>query len=148
MSEDDRRDDNVVRLFPSLPRVPDAPDSTDERQKNTRRILQNIQGHLMGHGGSTTANLETGYPASAPDLGRLQDLLEQPMGHLDMEEVRERWDRDLRDWMEKTLLHWVQRVKMIELEPRENGIHVRIDTQDDRGYYGYRFDVVPGRPRP
>jgi hypothetical protein len=39
---------------------------------------------------------------------------------------------------------WVQRYKKLHIERRENDIRVELETQDDRGYYSYGFDV-PGR---
>jgi hypothetical protein len=40
---------------------------------------------------------------------------------------------------------WVQRCKHVQLRRRETGIEVDFETQDDFGYYRYRFDIFAGR---
>lgn len=139
MSEPDEPD-NVVSLFGgSRP----SPTPQDPRQAGFREILGNL--------GSATGldlrgpNLQTGFRASAVDLGRLQELLEQPLRGLAMDELRRRWKDDLLPAAEKTVLGGVQRVKELRFEVRDNGVNVQLQTQDDRGYYRYSFDIFPGR---
>jgi hypothetical protein len=92
----------------------------------------------------TGPNFATGFHASAVDLGRLQVALGRGIGRLDMVQVESRWD-EIRTWMRGVLRAWVQRCKMLHIERLETGIHVKLQTQDDRGYYSYEFDVFPGR---
>jgi hypothetical protein len=89
-------------------------------------------------------NFATGFYASAVDLGRLQAALGRGIARLNMAQVEARWD-EIRTWMSGVLRAWVQRYKMVHIERRETGVHVRLETQDDRGYYSYEFDVFPGR---
>ena len=72
-------------------------------------------------------------------------MLGRGIALLDMAAVRERWDDDLRTWMDDVILGWVQRCKFIHMELEETGITITIETQDDRGYCTYEFDVFPGR---
>ena len=94
-----------------------------------------------------TANTSRGFPAAAVDLGRLQEELEAGLRRLDMKQVRARWGEDVSTWMVRLLMTWVQRCKMVRFRLRRQGINVRLETQDDRGYYRYEFDVFPGRGR-
>lgn len=86
-----------------------------------------------------------GFRASAVDLGALQDLIEEALARFEMSQVRERWDVDVRTWIGHTIVSWIQRCKVVQFELGETGIHVKIETQDDRGYYQYELDVFPGR---
>lgn len=64
-----------------------------------------------------------------------------------MDDVRQRWNEDLFRWCVDALTGWVQRRKILNLRLEDNGIHVTMTTQDDRGYYTYEFDVFPGSVR-
>jgi hypothetical protein len=135
----------VVRL-PRLPRVPEPPQSgMDVRQSQFRRIVGNLGAAIGGHVALSTANVQSGYPASAPDVGRLKDALERGLARFDMVQVRARWDDDVFDWLRLSVKAWVQRCKMLQIRPRRNGIQIRLLTQDDHGYYRYEFDVFPGK---
>ena len=118
----------------------------DVRQSQFRRIVGNLGAAIGGHGAFATANVQSGYPASAPDLGRLKDALERGLARFDMVQVRARWDDDVFDWLLLTVKAWVQRCKMLQIRPRRSGIQIRLLTQDDHGYYRYEFDVFPGKP--
>src|SRR5262245_33233535 len=129
--------DKVAR-FPPLPPQPEPPRfPVDERQ----RVFRGIVGGLvdsMGDGmGLGVANTAMGFPASAIDVGRLQCALEAGLVGFDMDVVRRRWEDDVRTWMQTLVLHWVQRCKSLRMEPRENGIHIELESQDDLGYYTY-----------
>jgi len=89
----------------------------------------------------------SGFPASAVDLGLLQDLLEDAIKLFDMHEVTERWEQDLGAWFRTTVVAWVQRCKYVSFGLKEHGVHIAMQTQDDCGYYEYEFDVFPGRKR-
>jgi hypothetical protein len=134
----------IVR-FPPLPAIPEPFGATgDDRQ----RVFERIAGVIGEHGESghvTVANTVHGFRASAVDLGFLQDMLGKAVAELRMEDVRARWSDDLFPWFRKALLSWVQRCKRIQISLEENGIGIEIETQDDRGYYRYVFDVLPGR---
>ena len=93
----------------------------------------------------SAANTSRGFPAARVDLGRLQAELEAGLKLFDMKLVRNRWDEDVFTWMTRFLMRWVQRCKEVRFRLARNGIHVRLQTQDDRGYYRYEFDVFPGR---
>jgi hypothetical protein len=49
-------------------------------------------------------------------------------------------------WMHRLLRAWVQRCKLMKIERKELGIRVELETQDDHGYYEYRFEVFPRKP--
>jgi len=135
----------VVRI-PRLPRIPAAPEvGGDGRQGTFERIAANV-GSAMGDGMEiSAANTSRGFPAARVDLGRLQAELEAGLKLFDMKLVRNRWDEDVFTWMTRFLMRWVQRCKEVRFRLARNGIHVRLQTQDDRGYYRYEFDVFPGR---
>lgn len=135
---------NVAR-FPPMPRTPAAPRlPLDLRQARTRRTLDAVNSvagtkmHFVG------PNFATGFHASAVDLGQLQAVLAKGVARFDAAQMEERWEEIL-DWMKRVLTTWVQRYKHAKIERHENGIRVEFETQDDRGYYSYGFDVFPGR---
>jgi hypothetical protein len=39
----------------------------------------------------------------------------------------------------------VQRCKRMRIERHQTGVRIELETQDDHGYYEYRFDVFPRR---
>jgi hypothetical protein len=133
--------------FPPLPAIPDPPTGLhDERQSTFRRIAGGLAEELSGSaGGFGTANVTTGYPASAVDLGGIQDVIETALHRFDMAQVRSRWTDTLFPWLRRMLLTWIQRCKSIHFDLEEKGIRLQLQTQDDRGYYHYEFDVFPGR---
>lgn len=125
--------------------VAPAPDPLkDRRQRRAAAILRNLRGQLDGML-SRGANLETGYPAARVDLGALQSMLEQSLAGFDMAALRERWEVDVRRFFEETLEAHVQRMKELDLQCRDQGIHISFRTQDDFGWYTYAFDVFPDR---
>jgi len=122
----------AVVQFPPLPPLPAAVAAPpDDRQRTYGQIVGNLT--------------DAGYRASAVDLGALQDVLSAAIAHFDMEQVRARWSHDVFDWMRAAIAMFVQRRKEIRFDLEENGVHITLDTQDDRGYYRYEFDVFPGR---
>ena len=134
----------VVR-FPPLPPMPAPPlASPDPRQETFHRIVGNLQGQL-GAGTTVAANTDSGYRASAVDLGHLQEILGDAIRLFDMKAVNDRWEDDLGEWFRRTVVAWIQRLKSADFSIKDNGIHVTMETQDDRGYYQYEFDVFPGK---
>lgn len=96
--------------------------------------FRHIVANLSGRGATTAANTGQGFPASAVDLGRLKTVLEVGLQQLDMRQVRERWSEDVFVWLCSAVRAWVQRCKAMTMRPRRDGIHVRLETQDDHGY--------------
>jgi hypothetical protein len=78
------------------------------------------------------------------ELGRLKSALERGVKHFNVLQLEERWD-EVRDWMCRAISSWVQRYKRLKIERAGDGLRIEIETQDDHGYYVYRFDVFPGR---
>jgi hypothetical protein len=111
-----------------------------------------LAGGLVGAAGDefrfSVANTESGYPASALDLGRLQEALGSGLAAFDMDRIRERWDVDVFQWLRRTIFRWVQRCKLLTLKPEEDWVRIEIETKDDLGYYEYAFHVFPGRKTP
>lgn len=136
----------VIR-FPPLPERPEPPFCrVDPRQDRFRAIVGNIAaaaGEDAFH--VAVANTVSGYPASGLDVGRLKTALESGLVSFDMALSLERWETDVFEWLRKTAFAWVQRCKRLTLEPKDTGIRVEIETQDDLGYYTYAFDVFPGK---
>ena len=48
---------------------------------------------------------------------------------------------EVADWMYRAVFQWVQRCKGFQVRRRKLGIEIELETQDDHGYYIYRFDV-------
>ena len=137
-----------VVLFPPLARTPPPPRSRfDPRQANLARVVGALIDALGGSRCARSTNLVTGFRASAVDVGRVKTILEAGVAAFDMRQVKMRWKRDVFAWMVEAIRAWVQRCKLVRLRPREAGIRVELQTQDDEGYYDYGFDVFPGRPR-
>lgn len=134
-----------VAQFPPIPRLPRGPQlPADPRQSGSSHIIGAIasvarpQMHVSG------PNLSTGFHASAVDVGRLQAALEHGLRRFDDGQVESRWD-EIFDWIRRVLRSWVQRCKRMRIERRQAGIRIELETQDDLGYYEYRFDVFPNR---
>ena len=140
---------NVVRFPPLAPIVAPFSGPLDPRQETFYRIIGNLGRMLVEHQGGTVEATDTitGYRASAVDVGHLQELLETGLAAFGMDDLRERWDVDLFDWCLDALRGWVQRRKYLKMTLEDNGIHIAMETQDDRGYYSYEFDVFPGKGR-
>lgn len=137
-----------VLRFPPLPPIPEPPTGLhDERQTTFARIIGGLASQLSNAEVFVSpANVATGYRASALDLGRIQEEIEGALELFDMEQVRSRWDDDLFIWLRRMLLTWIQRCKYLHFDTDgEKGIHIEVQTQDDRGYYEYHLDVFPGR---
>ncbi len=136
----------AVVLFPPLPPLPAPPRvGPDPRQRTFEAIVGAMAGPLSRRGRVGVANVARGFPASAVDLGAIQTALQRGVARLDMKQVRARWSADLFAWMRRVVLTWVQRCKLLQFRLRPRGIHVRMETQDDDGYYCYAFDVFPGK---
>jgi len=135
-----------VLRFPALPPVPEPPSLPgDERQRTFQRIAGRLtEKGLPTDGVTAVINTSFGFPASAVDLGALQNMLGHAIAAFDMARVRERWNEDLFAWMRQALMRWIQRCKHLHFDLEENGIRITIETQDDHGYYRYEFDVFPG----
>jgi hypothetical protein len=138
-------------LFPPLPEMPQPPVvGPDPRQDGFRRIVGALADATRESSMLSVINLGTGYHASAPALGVIKSAHEQALVHFDTRIARDRWDEDLRSWLNRSLVRWFQRAKMVTTKLYPNGIAVEIETQDDMGYYRYSFDVMlreaPGEP--
>lgn len=132
---------NVVSL-PVLPPVPAPPcQSADRRQAQAARVLAGLAGQMGREIHLGSANLSSGFPASAVDIGALQSAIGSGVSRLTGEQLRRRWKADVRAWVQRLVLSWVQRVKRLTVTLRARGVHVVIQTQDDRGYYRYELDV-------
>lgn len=134
-----------VARFPPLPPIPDPPAAApDPRQETFHRIIGPIAGPLADGGQIRASNTTSGYRASAVDLGSLQELLGSAIARFDMAQLRDRWNEDVFTWMRCAVFLWVQRCKLLRMTLEDNGIRISLQTQDDRGYYHYEFDVFPG----
>jgi|GEM_PF-1851516 len=157
-------EDNVISLFgrrrsppeppeppavdkpaPTLRAAPEAPPFTDPRQAKATRILTNLNAQLPLGAGTSMVNMTTGMAAADLRVGKLQDLLEAMLVEYDMDTLRTEWTEGVGRAVQGAIEVWVQRLKELELDVRDNGVHVRMQTQDDRGYYRYSFDIFPGR---
>jgi len=135
-----------IILWPPLPSVPVPPSfDLDPRQQTFRQVLGGLaDGLSLVPVEDAKPRYRTGYPASAIDLGRLQDALASGIQAFSMADIEARRSEVI-EWFLATLRGWVQRRKGAAIDVRANGIHVRVETQDDHGYYTYEFDVFPGR---
>ena len=130
--------------FPALPDLPLAPSfAPDPRQSSfshVRGVIGKLAGAEMRVAG---ANLASGFPSSAVDLGALQDAIQAGVSRFTAKQLRRRWLVDVRAWVQRVVLTWVQRVKRLTVVLRARGVHITIETQDDRGYYRYELDAFP-----
>ncbi len=127
-----------------MPTPPVGP--PDPRQETFYGITGGLARQLLqDEGAVTTTGTVSGFRASAVDVGQLQEWIEEAIELFDMNQVRERWDVDLRQWIAHSLVSWIQRCKYVHCDLGEKGVTIRIETQDDRGCYTYEFDVFPGR---
>lgn len=96
-------------------------------------------------GNAAAVNLSLGFHASRVDLASLKSTMETGIREFTKATLQARWEDDVRDWMHSVLRSHVQRQKQRTLTCHDDGVHVRIETQDDFGYYVYEWDVFPGR---
>jgi hypothetical protein len=133
-----------VLRFPPLPATPQPSIvPRDERQRTYYRVAGTLATQVID-GIPSFTDTTHGFRASAVDLGALQDILEAALARFDMQQFRERWDVDVRVWMAHTIA-WIQRCKYVHFDVADNGVHITIETRDDRGDYRYELDVFPGR---
>ena len=136
----------VVGHLPPLGKPPDPPRlPPDPRQAVADAIKFGLVRGLLGEEPTTTDVPRTGFHAAGVHVGQLKAAMESGLVAFDMATVTARWDVDVQRWLLDLLKAWVQRWKLARLEPRDNGIAVTLETQDDLGYYTYGFDVFPGR---
>lgn len=130
-----------------MPKAPVAPvRGPDPRQQNFEQVVNAIDAAARKSDASiASANVSQGFHAARVDLGELKNALEFGVRKFTVAQLHARWEEDVRTWMHSLIRLWVQRCKSQRLELRENGIAVELETQDDHGYYVYRFDVFPGR---
>jgi hypothetical protein len=141
------KDTEAPARFPPLPRVPPPPTfAVDERQTRTMAFLGGLIEQTQERMRLAGPNFATGFHASAVDMGQLQHALGRGVQRLSDAQLEERWDEVL-DWLRKCIRAWVQRTKMVKLERATGGVRVELQTQDDRGYYTYGFDVFTKRER-
>jgi hypothetical protein len=137
-----------VIAFPPLPVIPRPPRlPSDPRQRRAAHVVGAIAAMAHPSMRLTGPNFASGFDAAAVDVGRLQTALGRGISHFDMRQIEARWN-DVRAWMLEVLRVWVQRCQRIRIERRESGVRIELETQDDRGYYSYGFDVFPGKGRP
>ncbi len=136
----------VVR-FPPLPAIPEPFGSRpDERQRGFERIADAMSEAVLSESGRVAVvNTLRGFRASAVDVGSLQQMLGNAISDFRMQDVRDRWSDDIFPWFRQAIMSWVQRCKAIHFSLEQNGVRIELETQDDRGYYRYVFDVFPGR---
>lgn len=140
-------DEGEILQFPPMPKVPLPPRfPPDPRQRGRDRIVGGLAFQLSEGGMELASGASVeGYPASAVNLGQLKQALEDALSRFAMEQVRARWEQDVRTFVLAIVGAWTQRAKSWGAELRDNGIAIDLETQDDHGYYLYRFDVFPGR---
>ena len=108
------------------------------------RVIGTIDSAARGTMQVRSANLTSGFPASAVDIGKLQAALERGLTRFDQAQLEARWS-EIFQWIASVIGAWVQRRKELKIERRETGIRIELMTQDDLGYYRYGFDVFPRR---
>jgi hypothetical protein len=136
--------DRVVRM-PALPKIPRPPRlSVDRRQRTARHIIGRVADIASSEMAVVGPNFTSGFHAASVDLARLKDVLERGVRDFTAKQLDDRWDEVL-DWMRRAIRQWVQRYKELRIERSGDGICVRMQTQDDLGYYDYAFDVFPAR---
>jgi hypothetical protein len=72
--------------------------------------------------------------------------MERGLGRFTDEQIKDRWP-EVFNWIADVIAAWVQRYKHLKIERGERGVTIAMETQDDRGYYHYEFDVLPYRAR-
>lgn len=75
------------------------------------------------------------------DLGRVQLALAPVLARLDAAQTEARWP-EVFEWIRAVLAAWIQRIKRMKIVRFANGVRIELQTQDDFGYYDYRFDVM------
>lgn len=132
-----------LHVIPRLPPLPSPPDfGPDPRQQLFRGVSSSLSATT---GSAVAANVTQGFHASRVDLASLKSTLEAGIREFTKATLLVRWEDDVRDWMHAVLRSHVQRQKQRTLTCHDEGVHVRIETQDDLGYYVYEWDVFPGR---
>jgi hypothetical protein len=141
------QDEGELVPFPPLPSAPLPPRfPPDPRQRARNRIIGAISSQLSEGEMQLAADIGvTGYPASGVNLGQIKDALEDALERFSMATLQARWESDVRSFIFSVLHAWVQRAKHMKADLCDKGIAIEIETQDDHGYYHYRFDVFPGR---
>jgi len=130
------------RPLPAVPPPPQLP--ADARQRIEKRaILASMKQHAAQGASLGVINMATGYPASAVDLGRLSDVVTSGLSTWSMADVRARRG-EVRAWLDALVSTWVQRVKVFNVRFDDASFQVKLSTKDDRGFYDYGFEVVPG----
>ena len=134
-----------VARIPPLPRIPLAPSfPPDPRQVSTRRIIGAIAAVAKDTMTLAGPNFVEGFPASAVNVGQLQEAMERGLRRFTGANLVDRWD-DVFGWLLRVLRSWVQRAKHIKIKRVERAVRIEVQTQDDLGYYDYAFDVFPDR---
>ena len=91
--------------------------------------------------------MSRGYRASAPDLGKLQSLVEPHFDGLSMIEIKKQ-HRKIQAWVFDLLGEWVQRTKALKVTYDAEHVVIEFKTKDDYGWYVYEFSIyVPPRKR-
>lgn len=82
-----------------------------------------------------------GYPASAPDLGRIQEAMRAALSSLPPHLLRQSWRQRGIQWGWNFLKVWVQGLRRADLELHGGRIDVRMITAGPGGQYEYAFTV-------
>jgi len=93
--------------------IPKAPRSRDPRMARTRTIITRAMKKFDDGGEVAVINMTHGYRASAPDLGKLQEMMEPHFRGLSMAEIEKR-PRTIERWVFDFLGEWVQRAKAVK----------------------------------
>lgn len=85
-----------------------------------------------------------GYPASAPDLGRIQDAMRAALAALPPHVLRQAWRREGVQWGWDYLKAWVRGLRRADLELHTGRLDVRFVTEGAGGPFEYAFSVRLG----
>lgn len=91
-------------------------------------------------------NMNRGYPASAPDLGRLQAMMGPHFQGLRMALIKKR-SKAIFEWVFDFLGEWVQRTKSLDMKYEKEHVVIEFKTKDDYGWYVYEFSIYVPQTR-
>ncbi len=83
----------------------------------------------------------TGYPACAPDLGRIQEAMREALAPFPPPVLRQAWRREGVQWGWDFLKAWVRGLRRADLELHGGRLDVRFCTGGPGGGYDYAFTV-------
>ncbi len=86
-----------------------------------------------------------GYPACAPDLGRIQEAMREALAPIPPPVLRQAWQRGGVSWGWDFLKAWVRALRRADIELHGGRLDVRFCTGGPGGGYHYAFTVQLGR---